>query len=117
MKLPVTIPLALKKSNESFSFNDVEIFVWLREQAVALRDVCMSVTDAKDLVLKMVDSSAQAGVQLLDSTAKGGMKLINNTTQAGAELLDKTAKGGLEIIDKTGKSGKKTLNKIVDVFK
>ena len=112
LKLPIIIPLALVKDEVTFSVGDIDIFPWLHEQAVALRDICLSVTDAKDLVVQMVNSSAESGMKLLDSTAKGGAALIDTTTDA----LDKTAKSGLKIINQTGENGKKTLKKIVNIF-
>ena len=108
--VPITIPLVLSLDNESFEFDDLDIVDSIYNWAVWLRDQCVGVTDAGQLVLSK-------GGDLLNSTTETGKKIIDGTTETGNKLIKGTTETGKKIIDGTAEGGKKVLKGVVDVFK
>ena len=88
IKIPVSIPLYVAKTDQTIIVNDTDILETMHEYAVWLRDQCTGVTDGSDLVLKFLGDTAGSGLKIIEETGKTGVKLLQNTNQSGQQVIN-----------------------------
>ncbi|MBE6390185.1 MAG: hypothetical protein E7043_08455 [Lentisphaerae bacterium] len=113
LDIPVIIPLALEKSDRTFSIGETDILETMHNYAVKLRDVCLGVTNADEFILR----TANHGMQALNNLAKTGLTGISNAAESGKKLLQDTTESGKKLLQDTTESGKKLLQNTTESLK
>ena len=122
LRIPVKVPLFYAMSDfQFFEDSDFDILPFLHKQALLLRDTCAGVTNADQLAVNFVKTTAESGIRLfksaggaiVDGAGAVGGAIVDGAGSAGKALLD----GSSKIIQGTNESGKKVFNKLLDTFR